>query len=126
MASEQDQIVITLKAEADMSAYQYRGVSITNEKFGTLASSSQSVVLGIQMNKPQVYGAPLSVCVDGHTKAVAGAAGCVGNYVCVCYAGLFKPCNNGSAKIVGVALTAASGSGALFELAIERWIRYQT
>lgn len=126
MASEQEQMAITLKAEGDLSAYQYRGVKMTNEGYGTLATGSQDAIIGIQLNKPPVYGAALKVCIDGHTKAVAGAAVSVQDYVGVFNNGYFKPCNNGSAQIVGAALTAASGSGALFELAMEKWVRYQT
>jgi len=127
MASEQDQICITLKAEADLSSMQYRAVKMTNAGYGTIALATSDVLLGILQNKPAAYGREMKVCIAGHTKAVAGDASvAAGEYV-----GLFPggpgclaEAPYGLTKILGVALTTASGSGALFEMAIEKWVYY--
>ncbi|KKK82877.1 hypothetical protein LCGC14_2799000 [marine sediment metagenome] len=127
MASEQDQLCITLKSEADFRNFQYRAVKMTNEGYGTMALATADVLLGILQNKPAAYGRSMKVCIAGHTKAVAGDATVgAGEYV-----GLFPggpgclaQAPYGLTKILGVALTTASGTGALFEMAIEKWVYY--
>ena len=127
MASEQDQISITLKAEADLSAMQYRAIKMTNEGYGTMALGTADVVIGILQNKPTAYGRAAKVCIAGHTKAVAGDSSvAAGEYVAVFPGGpgCLAQGDYGKSKIVGVALTTASGTGALFELAIEKFVWY--
>ena len=117
MATEQEQITITLKAEADLSSYQYRAVKVTNSGYGTLALSSADTAIGIQLNKPAAYGRALKVCIGGHTKAIAGAAVTIGK-VGLITAGALQTLTTTGDNILGYALTTASGTGVYFEMIV--------
>ncbi len=124
MATEQDQLVITIKAEGDLSSNQYRAVKVVNSGYGTLATGTADDVLGIQLNTPAGRDRALKVCIGGHTKAITGAAVTVGSYLSVESAGSLKIGEFGLSKIIGYAITSTSGSGEYTEMAIEKWIYY--
>lgn len=124
MASEQEQLVITMKAEADLSSYQYRAVKVVNAGYGTLATGTADDIIGIQLNKPSGYGRALKVCIGGHTKAISEASVSTGDYVGLGSGGALKPGEFGLSKIVGIALSDSGGSGQYIEMAMEKWIYY--
>ena len=120
MASEQEQICITVKAEADLSTKQYRLMQMTNAGYGTtcLHSGTQQVMLGILQNKPAAYGRAAKICVLGHTKAVAGAAistlGFIGAGSDGCVAAVATPGHN----MIGQNIQTAAGTGEHIEVLI--------
>ena len=117
MATEQEQICITLKAEGDLSSYQYRAVKVTNSGYGTLALATSDIAVGIQLNKPAAYGRALKVCVGGHTKAIAGDAVTIGR-VGMHSAGALATISTTQSNLLGYALTTASGTGVYFEMIV--------
>ncbi len=125
MATEQEQLVITIKAESDLSDYQYRCVRVVNSGYGTLAVGTADDVIGIQLNKPAGRDRALKVAIGGHVKAITSAGVTVGDYVSSTDAGggLIKG-EFGLSKILGQALTTSGGSGEYVEMAIEKWIYY--
>ena len=124
MASEQEQLVITMKAEGDLSSYQYRAVKVVNSGYGTLATGTADDIIGIQLNKPAAYGRALKVVIGGHTKAISEASISAGDYLGLGSGGALKKGEFGLSKIVGIALTDGGGSGQYVEMAIEKWIYY--
>ena len=127
MATEQEQIVITLKAEADLSAYQYRCVRIQNAGYGTLTTGSTTDnVLGIQQNKPAGRDRELKVCIDGLTKVYSGESIGVGDFVSPFGGGGIKlgETDDGAPRIIGQAITSASGSGELIELVLGKSLNW--
>jgi len=121
MATEQEQICITVKAEGNLSAKQYRLMQMTNAGYGTtcLHSGTQAVMLGILQNKPAAYGREAKICILGHTKAVAGAAisslGFIGAGTDGCVAAVITQSHN----MIGRNLQTAAGTGELIEILID-------
>ena len=125
MATEQDQLVITVKAEADLSLYQYRAVRVVNSGYGTLALGTADDIIGIQLNKPAARDRALKVAIGGHVKAICGDSSITaGDYVGVHSIGQLRKAEYGLSKIIGQAITDAGGSAEYFEMAIEKWIYY--
>ena len=121
MASEQEQLNITLKAEGDLSSYQYYAVNVTNSGYGTIAAGSAAYTVGILQNKPAAYGRAAKVCVAGHTKAIAGAAISTIGYVEVLNHGLVQGVSTQSHNVIGINTTTAAGSGEYVEILLGRW-----
>ncbi|MFW9991925.1 MAG: hypothetical protein ACFFD4_07675 [Candidatus Odinarchaeota archaeon] len=121
MATEQEQVCITVKAEGDLSGKQFRLMQMTNAGYGTtcLHSGTQAVMLGILQNKPAAYGRSAKICTMGLTKAVAGAAisslGFIGAGTDGCVAAVSTESHN----IIGRNLQTASGTGELIECIID-------
>lgn len=92
------QLNLAYEAAADISAAQYHIVRISDGdkqvNIGSLATHSS--MLGVLQNKPAAAGRNATVCVDGPSKVVAGAA--------ISSAGVFFT-TNGS----GRAVAATSG-----------------
>ena len=118
MASEQEQINITIKAEGDLSTFQYRAVNVVASGYGTVSSGTADELIGILQNKPAAYGRAAKVCVAGHTKAIAGAAITSLGPVGVLNAGYLQTVATDGASIMGYNLTTASGSGSYFEMIV--------
>ena len=120
MATEQDQICITVKAEGDLSGHQYRLMKMTNAGYGTtcLQTGTQAVMLGILMNKPSAYGRAAKICIFGHTKAVAGAAISTLGFIGAGTDGCVAAVTTESHKIIGQNLQTAAGTGELIEVLI--------
>lgn len=129
MATEQEQVNITLKAEADLSSFQYRCVKMTNSGFGTLSSGGTfDSVLGIQQNKPGGYGRALKVCIDGLTKVYAGESIAVGDFVSPFGGGSVKKGESNAAgtatRLIGQSITTAGGSGQLIEIILGKSLNW--
>ena len=73
MATEQLGQCVTLEAGSDLSATQYRFVKIASDgqiDQATLDAEAE----GVLQNDPTTAGQAASVCINGITKVVAGAA----------------------------------------------------
>ncbi len=119
MSTEQEQMNITMKAEADLSPYQYRCVRVQNAGYGTLSTGSTTDnAIGIQQNKPGGRDRALKICIDGYTKVYAGESVAVGDHVSPFGGGSVKKgeSDDGAPRIIGQAVTSASGSGELIEI----------
>lgn len=129
MATEQEQVNITLKAEADLSSYQYRCVKMTNSGYGTLSSGSTAdTVFGIQQNKPAGRDRSLKVCIDGLTKVYSGESIAVGDFVSPYGAGSVKKGESNAggtaSRLIGQSITTASGSGELIEIILGKSLNW--
>ncbi len=118
MATEQEQICITIKAEADLSSYQYRVLNMTNSGYGTVAlhSGTQTMIIGVLQNKPAARDRAAKVCVAGHTKVIAGAAISTLGFVGLHSDGAVQADTTVSHNILGQNLTTAAGSGEYVEM----------
>jgi len=98
--------VIGISAGADLSALQYKIISVA----GTLATDGNDA-LGVLQNKPQ-SGEDASVAYTGHMKAYAGGTIAAGDRVSCSASGTLVTVNSGdSAAIMGKSLSAASSGG---------------
>ncbi len=116
MASEQEQLNITLKAEGDLSGKQYRAMQIVNSGYGTTSVGTADYIVGILQNKPNAYGRPALIVTDGHTKAIAGGAISTIGYVGIHSDGAIQGVSTSCRSIIGVNLTTAAGSGEYVEM----------
>lgn len=99
---------IAITAGADLSAQQYKVVTVS----GTIAATN-ATALGVLQNKPK-SGEHANVAYAGHLKAYAGAAVAAGAEVVVTTSGYLITNATSTSGIVGKAITAAA-SGALVE-----------
>lgn len=99
---------IAVAAGADLSAQQYKVVTVS----GTIAATN-ATALGVLQNKPK-SGEHANVAYAGHLKAYAGAAIAAGAEVVVTTSGYLITNATSTSGIVGKAITAAA-SGALVE-----------
>ena len=105
-----------LTAQSDLSAKQYHAVILaTTARKVKIASAATQQVLGILQNDP-VAGEPASVVAAGMTKAYSGAAVVAGTLLTSNSTGQLITSTTANNKIVGRAITAASGTAVLFEL----------
>lgn len=116
MALEQEQIVITVKAEGDLSGHQYRAIKVTNAGYGTVAQATTDVVIGILMNKPAAYDRAAKVCIGGLTKAIAGAAISTIGLVSVLNNGLLCTSTDTPGNWTAKNITTAAGSAEYVEI----------
>lgn len=127
MAGEYQPLERTIPASADLSAFQYRGVTIDSAgSAGTFANpvgaAASTPVYGILTNKPGAASRGARVCVSGVTKMEAGSAVAIGDLVLVVgQAGRgvgIAPSTAGTHWVVGRAMTRAAASGDIFEVAV--------
>lgn len=121
MAIEQEQITISIVAEADLSSYQYRVITSTNAGYGTVATGTSEVLIGVLLNKPAARDRPAKVCIGGHTKAIAGAAISSLGYVGIHSAGAIGLITT-TANALGRNLTTAAGSGEYVEILVNPFL----
>ena len=76
MSRPDSQLNMPAVADADLSANQYRAVVPTanNGGNGVALAGANVVILGILQDKPNANGKACAVCVEGPTRAAAGAA----------------------------------------------------
>ena len=122
MATEQEQICITVKAEADLSSYQYRFVKVTNAGYGTLPANDGTAehIIGVLQNKPAAYGRAARVAIAGHTKVLAGAAISSIGWVGHLNAGYAQAITAGITTTQGRNITTAAGSGEYVEILLDQ------
>ncbi len=125
MATEQDQICITVKAEGDLSSYQYRFIKVTNSGYGTTPANDGTAehIIGILQNKPTAYGRAAKVCIAGHSKVIAGAAMTSIGWVGHLNAGMAQLVTTGGYCTYGRNITTAAGSGTYVEMIVAPGIR---
>lgn len=117
MAYEGFQVALpALKADADLSSYQYHLVYLTTNNTVGIATSTVALPIGVLQNKPSVAGQAAEVCGFGITKVIAGATLAVGNLIrnsSVGHAVVFDPAltsSNALAYGVGQIVSGASSS----------------
>jgi len=127
MPGERFNVEITVPASADLSAFQYRCVNLTDSgSAGTFAqaiqASASTAIIGVLTNKPTAAGQGARVCIFGVTKMEAAGAIGIGALVTQHGAGrgTSAVANNANNTVVGYylgrALTRAAASGDIFEI----------
>lgn len=110
---------VSMEAGADLSAAQYRILHVEDDGQVNINSSTATVCLGILLNKPGAEGRAAQVAIEGSiVKCEAGAAINERDAICAVAGGRGSAQTTAAAKIVGFAVTAAAGSGELFELEV--------
>lgn len=115
MAIEKSLLEISLPANADLRAYQFRAVkSVTGGKVA-LADGTTVPLIGVLGNKPSAAGQAAAVGIDGVCQMEAGTTVAVGDMITSNAAGQGIPTTTQGNTVVGRALTAA-GSAQYFDL----------
>lgn len=105
-----------LVAAADLSAKQYHVVALASTaKQVKTAAAATGAVVGILQNDPLV-GEAASVVGAGMTKAYSGAVIAAGDLVTANSTGQCIATTTANNKVIGKAITAASGTAVLFEV----------
>lgn len=112
MSYEMPILDLTLEAAEDLTASQYHLIVVDNTGKAALAGADEAAV-GVVQNEPDA-GEGASVRVQGVTKVVAGAAVTAGAKVSADLNGAGVTAVAG--HVVGIALTEASGAGAIFSV----------
>lgn len=99
MAYEEAGKVITLPANADLSANQYAFVVVNTSARVALASNGADAI-GVLVNDPAAAGRPAAIQIDGVAKLKVGSGGLTMG-------------DNVAADTNGVAITAATGDAIL-------------
>ena len=115
MAYESPQMTITLPAASDLSAKQFRFVTVDGDGKGGLSSDDGSSI-GVLQNKPEVDQAA-TICIFGVTKVYVGTTGALD------YGSIVSSEANGAAKIqdsgayrLGIALEDSSAAGDIISI----------
>jgi Uncharacterized conserved protein (DUF2190) len=110
---------VSMEAAADLSTAQHRIVFVDDDGRVNVNSSTATVCLGILLNKPAALGRAALVAIEGSiVKCEAGAAVNERDKICAVAGGRGSAITTENAEVVGVAISAAAGSGQLFELEI--------
>lgn len=120
---------ITIPASGDLSADQYRCVSINSSGSAVNApggtASSGTPIIGIQTNKPGAAGRGTRITISGVEKLECAAAWAPGDAITALSgaAGRGSPIsvgglNSGTGWIVGIAVTSTGASGDIGEVMV--------
>jgi len=107
----------TLKANADLSSYQYYGVKLNSSELVLLASTGDPIV-GVLQDAPAAKYRACEVCYEGITIAIAGDQIDAGAEVQVDSTGRFVTKTDG--ERVGMCLQAAAAAGVRFTLMLKQ------
>lgn len=107
-----------IKATASLATKQYYGVIVDTSNAGQcVIAGANAHIFGVLQNEPAAGEVAQVRTVRGvTTKAVCGAAVSVGDRIVTDSSGMFIPATSGTLKVVGIALTATSASGEIFEM----------
>lgn len=111
MAYENQPVVVTFPAGADLSAKQYYAMQIESDGEVNLATASTAVI-GVLQNKPDAQGKASAVAVGGISKAVVNGTVAIGDRLASDANGKFATTTTNNDDYGAVALGAnASGDG---------------
>ena len=99
MAVEESVVSITIEAGADLSAGQYKFVTLASDGQVDLTASAGGPAIGVLQNAPNAAGVAATVAISGRVKVTAGGTIAAGAKV--------------QSDASGDALTAASGDHVL-------------
>lgn len=115
MATENPVLVLSFPATANLASSQFYAMELATAGVAA-ANATTDVCIGILQNDP-ASGGTADVCVLGKSKAVAGAAISINAKVSVTAAGRLQTAATGQ-HVLGIALEAASGDGAIFTMLV--------
>lgn len=119
MATENTISAISLPAAADLSAAQYKIVTVNSSGQAALANATSTVV-GVLQNKPSAAGRVATIADRGVSKVVAGAAITAGARVTSDASGNAVAASIAGDAVLGIALTGAA-SGDVFPVLIQTY-----
>ena len=101
---------ITVPAAADLSAYQYRFITLNTAGRGTVAGAAEQV-LGVLQNKPSGQDRAARVRISGISLFYYGASVTAGDMIASGEQGAGTTTTTAGIKIGGLALFTVGGSG---------------
>lgn len=118
MAYEESLTCISVPANADLSASQYRFMKV-NSSGNLIAATANGAADGVLQNKPSAAGMAGSLAIAGVSQVEAGSAITAGDHVAVATGGKAATAATG-ATVVGRAMQSASGDGSIIAVLIVR------
>lgn len=119
MAKQHIGVDYSFKADADLSAYQYKFVTLSaTEGYVSLMNATTDKPIGTLQDKPSASGQECSVRTSGWTKCYAGEAISIGAQIGAgsdSEAKTITPGTDTTLYVVGIALSAATTDGDIFE-----------
>lgn len=116
MAYEEALRCISMEAGSDLSARQYRFMTINSSKRLAVPSAG-AAAQGVLQDKPDAAGRVGSLGIEGITKVEAGEAITAGDDISAGSNGLAVKAATGDV-VLGKAMEGASGNGAIFAMLI--------
>jgi hypothetical protein len=116
MAVEESVVSITIEAGADLSAGQYKFVTVASDGQVDLTASAGGAAIGVLQNAPDAAGVPATVAIAGRVKVTAGGTVAAGNKVQSDASGDAIVAASGD-TVLGYALQAAD-DGDVFAIAL--------
>jgi hypothetical protein len=112
MATQQALTCITLPAGGDLSADQWKFVTVNSSGQAVLQTTVNGRVVGVLQNDPAAAGREAEVAIAGVVKAlVGGTAVAAGDEVEVTAAGLALTAAGAGSNIIGICLVGAAAGG---------------
>lgn len=112
MATQTALTCITLPAGGDLSAHQWKFMTVNSSGQAILQTTVNGRVVGVLQNDPAAAGREAEVAVAGVVKAlVGGTAVAAGDEVEVTAAGLALTAAGTGSNIVGICLVGAAAGG---------------
>lgn len=112
MATQQNVVSITLPASGDLSAHQWKFMTVNSSGQAALQTTVNGRVVGVLQNDPAAAGREAEVAVAGVVKVlVGGTAVAAGDEVEVTAAGLALTAAGTGSNIVGICLVGAAAGG---------------
>jgi hypothetical protein len=107
MANEEAVVCITIEAGGDLSAGQFKFVTLANDGQVDLTASAGGEAIGVLQNKPSAAGRAATVAVYGVTKVIAGDTVAAGAKVQSDASGLAITAAS-AGHVLGVAITGGA------------------
>ena len=112
MATQQNIVSITLPAAGDLSADQWKFVTVNSSGQAALQTTVNGRVVGVLQNDPAAAGREAEVAVAGVVKVLVGATLiAAGDEVECTAAGLALTAAGAGSNIVGICLVGAAAGG---------------
>ena len=123
MAYEEGVITITVLAASDLSAAQYKGMTLGSAGTVTLIASLGARCSGILQDKPSAAGRAGSMGISGVSKVVAGAAIVAGTELTIDATGRAITTSAADQHIIGEAMEAAAAAGNIIAVRLKSYQR---
>lgn len=112
MATQQALTCITLPAGGDLSAHQWKFVTVNSSGEAVLQTTVNGRVVGVLQNDPAAQGREAEVAVAGVVKVLVGASAvAAGDEIETTAAGLALTAAGAGSNIVGICLVGAAAGG---------------
>jgi hypothetical protein len=123
MSNEVNLNKVTMEAGSDLSAAQYKFVSMASDTQVDVVGTKGAVAIGVLLDKPAAAGRAASVAIGGVCKVAAGAAVAAGAEVISDATGRAIATDAADQYILGTAIEAAAAAGNVIAVRLKNYMR---